>query len=212
MIKIYIIHYKKLHDRKRYLLNMFEKYNITNFEFIEHYDRDNLIENDTKLFNKNLQKVHMAICLSHFYAYNEISKDQQALILEDDVIIDNNFVDNLNDYVNKLPVDYDMVFIGDCCNLHIDKNKLKQNCVMYKRDTYKEYTTRCTSAYIVSKKCSINILNDLNIIKVLENEKKINDPIDWWLNYYFQNSYYNIYWAEPTIFLQGSESIYSKSY
>jgi len=207
---IYIIHYKKLKERKKYLLDIFEKYNIKNFEFIENYDRDNITDENIELFDKNFSKIHIAICLSHFYAYKKISEEnhENSLIIEDDVIINENFFKNLNNYIKILPYNYDMVFIGDGCNLHIDKNKILPNCVMYKRNLDIEYGTRCTDSYIVSKKCANKIINYLN-----NNPAKICEAIDWWLNYYFKNNTeYNIYWAEPTIISQGSGNIYEKSY
>ena len=40
-MKIFVIHYKKLVKRKENILKQFEKYNITDFEFVE-IDRDEL--------------------------------------------------------------------------------------------------------------------------------------------------------------------------
>lgn len=188
---------------------MFKKHNINNFEFVENYDRDNIKSDEMNLFDENLSKVHMAICLSHFYVYEKIANNhEEALILEDDVIINDNFFKNLNNYLTQLPNNYDMIFIGDGCNLHIDKNKILPECIFYKRFLNKEYATRCTDSYIVSNKCSKKIIND-----IYNNSLKINEAVDWFLNYYFKdNQNFDIYWSEPTIISQGSGSIYNKSY
>ena len=38
MLKIFVLHYSKLVERKENILKQFSKYNITNYEFIELFD------------------------------------------------------------------------------------------------------------------------------------------------------------------------------
>ena len=40
--KIFIIHYKKLENRKKYLIDYFKKNNIVKYEFRDLYQRENL--------------------------------------------------------------------------------------------------------------------------------------------------------------------------
>jgi len=53
--------------------------------------------------------------LSHLNIYNkvieELNDDEYALIVEDDIIIKDNFYDKLNSYINKMPK-FDILFIG----------------------------------------------------------------------------------------------------
>jgi GR25 family glycosyltransferase involved in LPS biosynthesis len=53
--------------------------------------------------------------LSHLKTYNkiieEMKNDEHALILEDDITIDNNFMNKLNNYTNKIPK-FDILFLG----------------------------------------------------------------------------------------------------
>jgi hypothetical protein len=37
-MKIFVLHYSKLVDRKKSIIEQFKKQNITNYEFIEKYD------------------------------------------------------------------------------------------------------------------------------------------------------------------------------
>ena len=39
-MKIFVLHYSKLVDRKKHILEQFKKQNITDYEFIEKYDKD----------------------------------------------------------------------------------------------------------------------------------------------------------------------------
>ena len=65
-----------------------------------------------------------AISLSHFYAYKKIAESyDSALIFEDDAILSDNFMVKLTKYINELPADFDILSIGNGCNLHIAKMK-----------------------------------------------------------------------------------------
>jgi len=206
MIHIFIIHYKKLLDRKTHIIEQLNKFNLLNYEFVE-IDRNELENYDLSIFQDNNKPAASAICLSHFYAYKEIAnKYDIALILEDDVILSPNFSEILQKYINELPPNFDMCFIGNGCNLHIESNKLVSNKHIYK----KEHTptawggngcTRCTDSYILSKKCAINICNFIE-----NSNEKIHEAIDWWLNRCSRENNFNVYWAEPTIVRQGSQS------
>jgi glycosyl transferase family 25 len=205
-MKIFIIHYKKLIDRKIHMLAQLKKYNITDYEFIE-IDRDELYKEDISMFKTNYSKSQIAISLSHFYAYKQIrDKYNNGLILEDDIILSNDFINILNTYISQLSKDYDMLFIGDGCNLHIQKNKIRAYKYIYKKCLYPTIwggngATRCTDSYLVNKECAKKICDYINSLSY-----KINLPIDWWLNVATRDNKFNVYWAEPTIVTQGTQN------
>tara|TARA_B110000908_G_C10115877_1_gene385235 strand:+ start:697 stop:951 length:255 start_codon:yes stop_codon:yes gene_type:complete len=53
------------------------------------------------------------------------------LVLEDDAILDKDFVSKLTRGLKQLPDDYDMLFLGDGCNLHIESSKIKADQFIY---------------------------------------------------------------------------------
>lgn len=194
-MKVFVIHYKKLENRKRDIIQQLQQLHITNYEFIEHYDRDTLTKEDRQNFEEGYKSCQIAITLSHLYAYKKISdKYDCALIVEDDAIFHPNFIELFNDYMKQLPSDFDAFFIGHGCNLHIENHELKPKC-----NVYKKQETRCTDSYVVSKKCATNIINYVNNIPY-----KINSPVDFWLNTVFKDLDLNIYWAEPHLVVQGT--------
>jgi len=71
-MKAFVIHYKKLIDRKLFILSQFEKYNINDYEFIE-IDRNELYNHNISMFEENYKNCQIAVSLSHFYAYKQIS-------------------------------------------------------------------------------------------------------------------------------------------
>jgi hypothetical protein len=70
-MKIFVIHYKKLINRKEHILNVFKQHNITDYEFIE-IDRDEIFKENITMFHAGYSKSQIAIALSHFYAYKQI--------------------------------------------------------------------------------------------------------------------------------------------
>lgn len=205
-MKVFVIHYKKLSDRKDSILQQFIKHNITDYEFIE-VDRDELQEQNISMFEENYSNTQIAILLSHFCAYERISSSYgNGLIFEDDVLLDDSFMDIFNKYITQLPEDYDMLFIGDGCNLHIEKDKLVSDKNIYEKCLYPTWwggdgASRCCDSYVVSKKCAEKLCEYINNLTY-----KINLPIDWWLNVAARDNKFKVYWAEPTIATQGSEN------
>ena len=200
-MKIFVLHYSKLVDRKKHILEQFNKQGIIDYEFIEKYDKYEITDYESNLFDINYQKSTMSLHLKHNYVYNIIAENyERALIFEDDVILCDNFIDNLNNYINQLPENFDMLYIGDGCNLHIEEDKLIPNKNIYQK-CVSGYTSRCTDSYIISKKCAKTICEYINNLKT-----KINLPIDWWLNVVSTDNNFKVYWAEPTIVTQGSQN------
>ena len=206
-MKIFVLHYSKLTDRKKNILEQFEKHNITDYEFVEKFDKDNIKTKQSSLFHPEYKKSTMSLHLKHNFVFKKIAKKYDyALILEDDAILSDNFMDKLNMYLSQLPNDYDMLFIGDGCNLHIRPEKIRPNKHIYKKSLEPTKwggngATRCSDSYIVSNKCAKQLVHYIKNIK-----KPISHAIDWWLNEAARDNNFKVFWAEPTIVTQGSQN------
>lgn len=212
-MKVFIVHYKKLLERKIHILEQFIKHDIKDYEFIQ-IDRDEISDDVLPFFAENYNKAHIAIALSHFHVYKQIvEKHDHALILEDDVVLDEHFTEKLNRYLAELPPDYDMLFIGDGAYLHMDPALIIPNKYIYKKDPYPSEwgglgATRCVDSYIVSKKGAMQICEYIQNLEYI-----INDPLDFWLNIPILELNMTVYWAEPTIVSQGTQNgIFESSY
>lgn len=212
-MKIFIIHYKKLFERKIHILEQLLKHRLFDYEFVE-IDRDELSNYNTIIFEENFSKHQMAICLSHFYIYKKISENyESALVLEDDVILCDNFKYVLEKYLEQLPITCDILFIGNGCNLHIEHNNLIPFKNIYKKSLEPTNwggngASRCADSYIINKKYSTKLYEYINNLNY-----KINTPIDIWLNKAFIDNNIEVYWCEPTIVTQGSQNgIFKTSY
>jgi len=205
-MKIFVIHYKKLTDRKKEMLEQFDKYKLTNYEFIE-IDRDELDKYDTSIFDNTLRNEYKAINLSHINCYREIAEKYEfALILEDDAILQENFTEKLSKYLQQLPKDYDMFFIGGHPGLRIEDSKTIPETYVYEKgyemtDWGGHGATRTTGSYITSKKCAVKILKYIN-----DSNHKVSKPIDLWLNDVLKDGAFKVYWGEPSIVQHGSHT------
>jgi len=214
---IYILHYTPLVERKKHIINQIKKYNYK-AKYIETFNREDLTIENLNLFNTNkVKSSSISLIYKHIESWQQISNDNAhsfSLILEDDVILIDNFDEKLNEYIQQLPSNFDMLFIGDGCNLHIPDSIIKHTINenggkivnIFKKTNYPTNwggngATRCTDSYLISKNCCNKILEYIKGIK-----NKIELPIDWWMNTICRDLDLNVYWAEPTICSQGTES------
>ena len=105
-----------------------------------------------------------------------------------------------------MPENWDMLFIGDGCKLHIEKHIVTPDINIYKKCLYPTNwggngATRCTDSYLVNKKCANQLCEYINTMS-----HKIDINIDWWLNDVSRHYNFNVYWAEPTIVTQGTQN------
>lgn len=194
-LKVFILHYTPLVERKIHILSQVNKYNF-HHTFIEDEEilHDGILKE--KLFTE-ITNTEISIFVKHINTWKEIVKNNDNnnyfLILEDDVVFDENFETKLNNYINQIPHNFDMVFIGECCNIHISPELLSENV-----NIYKSTGSRCADSYLISKKCCIKLLNQLH-------KNIINKQVDHWFNDMRNLFKLNFYFAEPTIVRQGSE-------
>ena len=199
------MHYTKLMERKIYIIEQFRQHNITNYEFIEKYNQDDITD-EAKFYTKNYKLSTMSLHLKHLYLYKMLSEgSEDAIVFEDDVLLCENFMETLNKYLNQLPGDYDMLFLGNGCNLHIEKDKIVPGKFVYEKGLYPtswggDGASRCSDSYIISNQCAKKLFG---YVKKLT--KPISLPIDWWLNQAARDIKLKMYWAEPTIVQQGSQ-------
>lgn len=101
---------------------------------------------------------HIGCILSHFILWKTLSylPYDEILILEDDVILCDNFKEKFIKYKSELPDDWQYVFVGHCCLPPEDQQlKVTNNIIT------SNHSPMCTHAYMI-KKSSIPILLDTN--------------------------------------------------
>lgn len=213
--KIYIIHYEKLTDRKKYLDEYFEKNNIKNIEYRSLYPREKLTEEIKNNFYKlkpniyynntnEINPVHICITIEHVETYKEIvnqdgNDDEWYLILEDDAIFYDNFIEKINYYLDNIPSDAEYLDINDYMgfDIYLD-GKYKNETSLWQSTN----DTRTTGSYLVNKKlCK----------KLLKTMVPFTTTIDFELNLQIRYHDIKIYWSRTPLIQHGSFHSYNGS-
>ncbi len=227
---IYIVHWKELIDRRNYLHEKLKDYNVF---WIDFFDRntisvdhiDSIYKKDKNTWNNRVINLYndpptyrdlrlSEICnsLSHIYALDHMIENNidYGLVLEDDVILKNNFFQDFDRYYNQTPDDFDMIFLGtsfstsilDSVGCENDKPpiSIKNDTVVYEK--FRNPKTRTVDAYILKK-------STCEKLKTLINE--ISLPYDFDLAYFIKELDLKVYWWEPGLIFQGSQTGYYSS-
>jgi GR25 family glycosyltransferase involved in LPS biosynthesis len=188
------------------------KHNFKDYEFLTGFDREDITPEKRRIFIDKMPNANCAIILSPLECFKRIveSNNEFSLILEDDVILYENFKIKLNKYLQELPKDYDMFFIGSCCNLKILPKMIKENKHVYLKcnEVVKQWcqgATKGLDSYFVSKSCAKKLTNYFDSKYYKNNKNKINKNTDFLLNDVIRELNLKVYWAEPAIVKQGSE-------
>jgi len=193
--KIYVCHYSKLIDRKQLMIDQFNKLNIKNYEFVELYDKNSWNINDiSKIYpminhpSTNLTDGEKSLTLKHVWIIRNMYENNYSsvLVLEDDAILCDNFVEKYNQYILELPEFWDIGWVGSCFNL---REPQKPNIYIYKTDR----GSRCTHAFCISKYLAK---------KVYEEVLNVNMASDHYYNYLVKKFNLENYWFQPPLATQ----------
>ena len=196
--KIYICHYKKLTDRKIIILDQLQKLGLDNYMFVEQFDKDSWnTEEITKEFPKifhpanKINNAERSLALKHAWIVTDMHKQgySSVLVLEDDAVLVDDFVEKYNSYMKQMPVDWDIGWVGSCFGL---KEPEIPNINVYKTNR----GSRCAHAYCISKSFSINMIDEI---------KNIDKEADLYYNYIIERFNLNNYWFQPPLALQSLE-------
>ena len=215
LLRTYVIHYTKNTDRKIFLTKMFKKENVSNVVWVEDYDKENVTyEVFRELFNiteseyvsrqpinfpwslHKLKPEEVSVSLKHIITLQSISiSDEYALVLEDDIILEENFIEKLNNYISQLPENWEVAFIGQAVDKRIPREELVENVNWYKKEWPAD---RCADSYLIKKSAANKILSGIV-------SRGMCFPLDHEYSFWFREFNMNVYWLEPPITSQGSQ-------
>ena len=164
--KIYIINLKERTDRWQHCLKQLNKYNITNFTRFDAVKPDLNKVNPIQYSKNNLKLGTKYIIgalgckLSHLKIIIDANQNnyKQILILEDDFLLTNNFIQKFNDTIQNIHsnnIHIDMLYLGFSIvrkDPYIDTNI----------DNLKKLTNgHTTHAYLLNRSFFQNIINEI---------------------------------------------------
>ena len=113
---IFVCHYTPLQDRKSFFIKQSTKYNLLDkLNFLENYDREQLPSE--YLNNYDLSKLKLceiSLFAKHIDGMKSILEGnyEYGIIMEDDCIFEENFLENLTKYITNLPINFDIIYTG----------------------------------------------------------------------------------------------------
>jgi glycosyl transferase family 25 len=136
----------------------------------------------------------IAVTVSHVETYRKLvaSQAEWALIFEDDALLEPDFAERFDEYFAALPEDADLVYIGSCCGLRVDDVEPGRH--FYRKD---HPATKCSDSYLIRRRAAQAVLRTI-VPFVL--------TIDWELNHQLARHDLTVYWLEPPLVAQGSET------
>lgn len=224
--KIFICHYHKLEERKKYLDSILPTLDVPH-EYSMFYTRENISQYEDKfsmdddvinhkmhyMINKcgkkdlgaGIQAPVKALCLEHVRAYNKIVEEdvEVGIILEDDAVFIDNINEKLNQTIQNLPQDWDAVFLTNGCEgrpHHLNWGRQGNPSInnFVKMGIKTSWTA---GAYMVRKEIAK---------KFAENIFPIVYPPDWEMNFLLPFLNCNTYWLEDPIVYEGSNPVSGK--
>ena len=138
-ISIYFINLDKSKDRYKSIIKQINSHNIKNCKRFAGVDGSTYkltaIENGyfkNSDFNYNINKGITGCALSHFNLWNLIldKKIKECIILEDDIIFNNNFNNQLKSLL-RIKKNYDLIFLYNTIE-HSEKNYKNNEIIPYK--------------------------------------------------------------------------------
>jgi hypothetical protein len=143
---------------------------------------------------QRLFAIDVGIWLAHRRAWECIieSNLDYGCVLEDDFMVCEDSLQRLDDLMQGLPAEWDYIDIAGGAGLYIrEETPVSSN--LYRMDPPRN---RTVCGYLISRKfCE----------RILQTDCPIALPIDWQLCYFFSVLDAKVFWAEPSIFIHGSE-------
>ena len=217
--KIYICHYSPLKERHSHMIEQCKKYKLEEkLHFISDHDREKISKENLQLFNTNKLKLcEISLFLKHIQSMKEILKGNNSygIVMEDDVIFKENFVDNYEKIMKIIPENFDILYTGFFPFLneyknrtgieHPTKNSNNKVGEFYCMNNISVFpwtgNNKGTDFYIISKEGCAKFLAFIE--KCKKNNIQFELPIDHFMGQFFYNNG-NVYWSNQEITLHGS--------
>ncbi len=149
---------------------------------------------------RRLTLQEIAATISHIEILQRVAQGahEWALVFEDDAILGNDFAAKLDEYLNDLPPDADVIFVGGAFGFRIEDTSPGQHFYRKLHPAGKP-----TDSYLIRRSAASAVARTITPFTF---------PIDWELSYHLMIHDLHVYWLEPPLVSQGSfEGVYPSS-
>jgi len=188
--KIFLCHSLDLSERRKFQENQLEVKFGFKVEWITAFPSKHLTN------TTGLKSSELSLALKHMTILQYIVDEniQRSLVLEDDAVLDDHFIEKFNLYIKQVPKDADFITLEDGSNFSLPK--ISEN-------VHQGYDCHYTCGFVITLNCAKQILNEweTNLIK----------PSDHMYNYCFRKFNSKVYSITPQLIIQGSQTNIFKS-
>jgi GR25 family glycosyltransferase involved in LPS biosynthesis len=210
-VKTYILHCKKLSNRFTFMNEQINTHRFTDVVWYTDHDASDQVGEDLngiyegvrpqnveklKIYNEYSPRILNAGEISLSTKWGKVIKiiadsdDVYALVLEDDALLCRNFSKLFQKYIDSTPSDWDMIYLGDGCNLHANYTEGKHAYL-------KEHpASRCSDSVLIKKTAAE---------KISTTWFPFDHGADFELSWQQYHHDLNVYWWEPTLVTQESQ-------
>lgn len=225
---IHVCHYTPLQERKSFFIKQSIKYNILDkVKFLENNDRECLSSNYINNFDiSKLKLSEISLFTKHIDGMKSIIEGnyEYGIIMEDDCIFEERFLEYLTKYITNLPINFDIIYPGFfpflkyykqySGNNHPIKNDMTEiNKYFYDMTDICVFpwtgNNKGTDFYIISKNGCKLILDKFE--KNKSSNGKISQPIDHYMGTMLSRMRAKVYWTKIDIVSHGSLTIFKNS-
>lgn len=195
---VYVIHAAHFVERNKHITQVLGEHGIA-FEFVEAFDPKDITDDvERNYFSANVEmSVGAKSCaLKHVHVMELMRQRQQslALVLEDDLVLDKNFVAWVNIFLKESAAFTEgySIQLGCANNMYVPGRQLQKN-----QHLYLQKEVRAGEAYLIDAQAANQRLDWIY-------KNKISLPIDHLFNLSDRELGLSIYWCDPTLVEQGS--------
>lgn len=205
-MKVYIVHKKELNNRLATILYYLMKCDFidcveivtaetSDLNFTTIQEKAKFIPQDFPM--KDCSVKEKSVYHKHYEVMKKISKETSpCMVLEDDLYFDPKELDRLVKETKEIAFDYDFIFFGTGCNLSIYGTGFVENKNRFK--------SKCADSFIVTPDAAFSFVEDVK-------KEGAHLPVDWDMNYRFLKLETKVFWYEPGVVFQGSQTGVYKS-
>ncbi len=203
MVKILVIHAASLKERGEHIDRMLRGMGL-DYEFVKEADRDMLTDEVLDRYvadgpERMHEKSSVASCtIKHFMACERVLKDglEGALILEDDIVLHDNFLPRFKACMAEYEAHYQqqniLISLEDSSLRFVPRSERQKGKLLYPAKK-----GRMAGAYFVNRKACQAIIGSLD-------KERCKIPIDLYHNLLMSRGLLCCLWAQPAIATQGS--------
>jgi len=208
----YVLHYDKLPERRQFMEYQFEHQKFC--DVVWYTDEEDNLEgiydgvNSSRFTEKvriggwnteehrprflNQAEISLTAKFGRVFRLIAENPNPYSLLFEDDACLCPHFLQNMNLYLHNTPDDWDVIYMGSGANLH-PKN-LEIGKYAYLMD---HPASRCADSILIKREAAKKLADDFFPFDLCS---------DWEIGYLQAKHKMNVYWWEPSLVHQGSET------